>query len=161
MRLGILLGLGLLLAGCAGRAPLPTEGVVSALTPAAAVAEPVRWQGRRLLWGGRIVRAENLAQYTELELLAYPLGDNQRPQLDRASQGRVLLRWPGYLETADYPQGHLLTVLGELDGVMAGRIGQREYRFPVVRAERLHRWPPGAAAAPPRVTFGIGIMLGR
>lgn len=149
------------LAACASGPRYDVSGVDRELMPAQAVAEIEARQGERVVWGGTIISARNLEDRTRLEVLAYPLDGQQRPRTGRSAQGRFLVDYPGYLETADYGRGRLLTVTGELREVQTGRVGEAEYRYPRIAAEDLYLWPRGAEPQPPRVSFGVGIMLGR
>ena len=129
--------------------PAPSEVVLSPETASGTV-----------LWGGTVIGARNLEDTTQLEVLAYPLDRRQRPRTGRDSDGRFLIVAEGYLETLDYADGRAVTVLGELDGVREGRIGEVEVAYPVVRAETLHLWGEGQDAGRPRFTFGIGVNIG-
>lgn len=149
----------LLLAGCASQPPLDVAGTEPALTPQAAVA--ARAEGQRVLWGGVIVNSTNLADATRLEVLAYPLGDDQRPVRTRAPLGRFIAFRSGYLETADYAPGRKVTLSGELQGVTEGKIGEATYTYPVVEIDQLQLWPQAQPRTEPRVQFGIGISIGR
>lgn len=154
--------LSMLLSACATKPPLDAPEAVRDVAPAEAVQQVEQLQGTQLLWGGRIIDSSNLEDKTRLEVLAYPLNEAQRPQLDRPPLGRFLVTRPGYLETATYAPGRLVTVSGELDGVREGRIGEAHYRYPELRAEQVHLWPEEQVRSTrPRVTFGVGVIFGR
>ncbi len=160
-RLFSLLVLVLVLAGCAS-GPRFAEDDAAALRPwprdiVTAKPFPI---GKKLVWGGEIVRVENLADRSRLEVLAYPLDPNEKPMLDEPSQGRFLLEKPGYLEPADYPPRRLVTVVGVLKQRIEGKVGDAPYRYPVLEAEHIHLWPkrrPGLEWG--GVHFGFGITI--
>ena len=129
--------------------PAPSEVVLSPETASGTV-----------LWGGTVIGARNLEDTTQLEVLAYPLDRRQRPRTGRDSDGRFLIVAEGYLETLDYAEGRLITVLGALDGVREGRVGEATRVYPAVRSEELHLWRGGDEPERPRFTFGIGVNLG-
>lgn len=152
-----------LLGGCASP-PIETDvsaGVPSSGGPLDAATEPAATdgakEGERVLWGGTIVGARNLGEGTELEVLAYPLDRRQRPMRGRAAAGRFLVLSDDYLETLDYAEGRLLTVLGTREGMREGRVGEARYEYPVVRAETLHLWRPEGQRQGVQPSFGIGI----
>lgn len=163
-KLLIALALAGLAAGCAGQQPrFDTADTNLALTPqqAAAQASAV---GRRVLWGGTIVNASNLTDRTQLEVLAYPLDDDQRPRTDLSPIGRFLAVRDGYLETADYAPGRQVTVAGTVEGTSRGQVGQADYTYPLLRVDDIQLWPREPryrSGVQPRFGVGIGISIGR
>jgi outer membrane lipoprotein len=150
-----------MLASCASAPRFDTDGINQALTPQSAAAQASGDMGNRVIWGGTIVAAHNETQYTELEVLAYPLDGSQRPRLGQRPEGRFRARWNGYLETADYAPGRQLTVKGSLLAPVAGTVGEAGYVFPVVAAEQLELWSQApASGGRPNVHFGIGVVIG-
>jgi outer membrane lipoprotein len=160
-RLVIILAAALLVAGCAStggtcRAPIGDRS----LTPAVVAAGDTHL-GEAITWGGTLVSARNLADATDLEVLAYPLDDCGRPLLDEPAQGRFLIRRPGYLETADLDPGRRITASGRIIASADGRIGEAEYRFPVLEDAAPTVWPERDAGysggrVRPWVSVGIG-----
>ena len=152
-----LLAAALLLGACASP-PIETDVVADARRPDAVAAAPGSATGQ-VLWGGVIVETRNVGEDSEIEVLAYPLDRRQRPMTGRPSEGRFLVVADGYVESVDYAPGRLLTVLGALDGVVEGRIGETRRDFPRVRSGTLHLWRPGEPGAAPRFSVGIGLGL--
>ncbi|WP_018232482.1 Slp family lipoprotein [Thioalkalivibrio thiocyanodenitrificans] len=151
------------LAGCATGPRYETAGVATDLVPAEVVASPGVYRDSRVIWGGMIVATRNLAEYTEMEVLGYPLEGSQRPATNRSPHGRFLVRKPGYLEEMDYAQGRHITVTGTLGENVDGRVGEAPYVYPVVHATELHLWPEARRAPPgqPRFHIGVGVIFGR
>ncbi len=140
----------LLLGACAARAP---EAIRSAppgdLSVKEAQAEPERFLGTPLRWGGRIIRLHNRADETLIELLALPLDKSGQPVEAAAGwYGRFLIRIERFIDPLVYEEGRLLTVAGKLAGIEARHIGEFEYRYPVVEAGTLHLWPRPEPATP-------------
>lgn len=152
-RAPLLLLLGGLLAACAAAPTFDTRGVEAGLTPRLASGLGEQAAGRRVQWGGLIVRARNLEDRTRLEVLAFPLRHNARPKRDAPAQGRFLADFPGYLETADFAPGRVLTLVGTVAAVQRGRVDQAPYTYPVVAADQLYLWPAARGD-------GIGVHLG-
>lgn len=152
----------LLLTACASGPDFRTENAAD-LAPRAAVTAGESAIGERVIWGGRIINVSPQEQGTQLELLAYPLDRNQQPNTGRASQGRFLVIYPDYVEPADWSPDRLVTVTGNVEDIRTGRIGEAEYRYPVVHADDLYLWPEQSASrrSPPRVNFGFGVILSR
>jgi outer membrane lipoprotein len=147
------------LTACATTPAFDTKGVDFSITPQRAVAENASLQGAPLLWGGIIIASANLRQETQFEILAYPLDDNQRPDTSQQPLGRFLAQQAGYLETADYSEGRLMTVSGTLQGTRVGRIGESEYTYPVVQVKQQFLWGKTSEEPATSVHFGIGIMF--
>jgi outer membrane lipoprotein len=147
-----------LLSGCAATPPFPEDmlhGVNRALLPGQAVKENA--QDMEVMWGGVIVNATNTPDHTDFSVLFYPLDAVQRPDTDKSAKSRFIVRYPGYLETMVYAPGREITVLGTLQGTEEGKIGDAPYRFPVLKADRIHLWPVGNDS---KVRFGVGVGIG-
>jgi outer membrane lipoprotein len=154
----ILLLVGGLLA-CA-TAPLPQPETEVLLTPRQVVAEgpPATEQ----IWGGVIAEMRHRNDRAVLEVVGYPLR-NQEPLTGGRSEGRFRLEIDAFLEPMDYRPGRRITAVGRIDRIETGRIDDTEYAFPVMAAREVHLWPevPVVEYRAPRVTFGIGIGIGR
>lgn len=158
--LGTVMLLGL--TACAGGPRYDTSQVNTALTAAqvsAAEATPV---GAHVIWGGVIVATRNQPDYTEMEILSYPLDGAQRPDTSRSEQGRFLARHSSYLETVDYAPGRQVTVRGSLAQTLPGKVGDAPYTFPLIQAADIYLWPrDGGAPGRTQFQFGIGVIFGR
>lgn len=160
-RLATLLSTTLLLSACATGPQYPTEGVELAVTPQQAVAEADKLKGKSVLWGGMIVNSTNLEKRTRLEVLAYPLDSDQRPDTGGNPMGRFLLFKDGYLETVDYAPGRRITVVGRLRGVQTGKLDETSYTYPVLDSNKLYLWGKNDVTSEPRVHFGFGVIFSR
>lgn len=152
--------LALLLAACAPAPIYKNVAGVSAM-PAQVAQTPERYAGSAVIWGGRIVQVKNLADHSEVELLAYPLDSSQRPKANDSGSGRFIAVMPGFVEPLDYPSGALMTISGKLDGSRAGKVGEADYVFPLVAVAQSHVW---TAAEMDRgrnnIHFGVGVGVG-
>lgn len=149
------------LAGCvtdpfAGKLPPDLDRSVA---PDRAVSKANDLRNQAVLWGGEIVSVHNLKDTTEIAVLAYPLDSDSFPDVSKHTTGRFIVRYPGFLDPLDYGPGRLVTVLGRLDGVDKGKVGEAPYTFPVVKSSTLHLWSRHRS---PRsnVMFGIGVGIG-
>jgi outer membrane lipoprotein len=109
--------------------------------------EQVRYHPERHLnapvrWGGEVISVENRPQETWVEFLAYPLGNEGRPRYHRSSEGRFLGRFAGFLDPAVIKPGRGMTVSGTAEGVVTRNVGEYPYRFPLVKVQVYHLWPP-------------------
>jgi outer membrane lipoprotein len=157
-----LLGI-LLLAGCAGTAQDDSTPGLVRVPPDTVAADPLRYQGWRVEWGGQIVAVHNLRNRTELEVLAYPLSSSGRPDAAATPEGRFLAVRGGFLEPADYAPGRLVTVSGVVGPAREGSVGEARHLYPTISAEVLRLWdaePPGYSGPVPFGTIGIGVGSG-
>lgn len=112
-------------------------------------------------WGGQIVRVDNLADRTLVEVLSLPLSGDGEPLVDQPAQGRFLVDKSGFLEPQEYAAGRLIEVRGRFKGFREGQVGEAPYRYPVVISERLKLWEaPAGERSGPRVTPSIGVGVG-
>lgn len=149
------------LSGCAPAPIYTTTGSTTAATPAAVAQLPAQFVGTQVVWGGRIVQVRNLADRSEIEILAYALDRSQRPQAGDVGSGRFVAQLSGYAEPLDYPAGALITVLGTVGGARAGKVGAADYVFPQVKVERAHVWTAAELGkGRSNVHFGLGVGVG-
>ena len=160
LRFNLLVTLFLLLSACASGPGFDSRGVDRSLTPARVAAGPQLATGKQVLWGGTILHTTNLEDSTQMEVLAYPLDANERPQSESAPLGRFILEQAGYLEPASYAEGRLITVVGTVTGTRAGRVDESDYDYPVITARQLNLWPKYRGDAGSNVYFGIGTGSG-
>lgn len=159
LRLSLVLFVAIFLSACATSPNFDTAGIDTSMTPKRAVDESQTLQGEPVLWGGVVINSTNLKDSTQLEILAYPLDSNQKPNREQDPLGRFLAVHEGYLETADYAQGRLITVRGTFGDKRIGKVGESEYTYPVVNINQLHLWSKQDASTESQVQFGFGLMI--
>lgn len=157
---------GLLLTGCASGPGFSGDHINTALQPQQVAQSTQRGDAAdtrdAVLWGGRVIQTNPGQDTTTLEVVAFPLQRDQRPNERQGSIGRFLVRYPGYLEPEDYQEDRLITVTGTIDEVREGVVGDAPYRYPVIRADQLYLWPERQAVQQqPRVQFGVGVGIFR
>ncbi len=150
----------LLLGACAGGPTFDTSQVDRTLTPAVVTAEPQHAKGKQVLWGGTIQKTTNLEHSTRIEMQAYPLGYQEKPQSDEAPLGRFILEQSGFLEPLIYADGRLLTVTGTVLHTETGKVGKSEQTYPVIDARELYLWPVDSFHESSGLRFGGEIGVG-
>lgn len=149
------------LAACAPAPLYKVSGPTTAAVPMQVAQAPERFVNSEVIWGGRIVQVTNFADHSEIELLAYPLDSSQRPKATDSGNGRYIAVMSGYVEPLDYPAGALMTISGMLNGSRAGKVGQADYVFPLVRVAQSHVWTPEELTrGRSNVHFGVGLGVG-
>ncbi len=161
LRIAILLSLISLLLACAAGPDFRLDDMAAELAaPHKVVSMQPFPEGRRIVWGGQIIRMKNLADRSRIELLAFPLDSRQPPMVGELSLGRFLVERAGYLESADYASGRLLTVTGKLLERVRGKVDEAPYDYPLVEADTLYLWPlPSGGLSWRGIHFGIGISI--
>lgn len=112
-----------------------------------------------VIWGGAIIKVHHYETDSEIEVLAYPLDQAQRPLPRAPSQGRFRIRLPGYVEAVDFPEGLFLSARGRLIGTRAGSIGNANYVYPIITDAHIKRWPPGFQFDRSHWSIGVGVIL--
>ncbi len=150
----------LLVTGCATGPKFPLSADTADLTPHQVAADETRYVGQTIVWGGLIIEATNLAEKTRLIVLAYPLDRHQAPKLFTEPIGRFIAYRSGYLETADFAPQRRITVLGKIQGIEEGNVGEARYQYPVIQAQQLYLWPKSQRVnAEPSIHIGIGFSI--
>jgi outer membrane lipoprotein len=150
----------LALAACAPAPIYKTTGTIAA-APFNVAQAPERYANAPVVWGGRIVAVHNLADHSEVEVLAYPLDGSQRPKANDSGLGRFIALMPGYVESMDYPAGALMTLDGQITGSRAGKVGEAPYVFPLVKVNQSHVWTASELnSGKNNVHFGVGVGVG-
>jgi outer membrane lipoprotein len=156
--ISLFIGSALLMSGCA--TPYDIGNADSHVTPVEAAKDVAGMLNHAVAWGGLIAAAKNLPDKSELEVVSYPLDSENRPNQDAKPTGRFLVVQSGYLETADFAPGRLITVVGAVTETRPGTVGEAKYIYPVVVATRLKLWPsPSAERREPSIHFGIGVGI--
>ncbi len=141
--LGLLVLAALLSGGCGH---VISEGLRRQADPKLTLAmvqqDPEAHRGRVVIWGGEIVEAANEEDdRTSIEVYQRPLGFSEEPDSTLPSEGRFFILAEMVLDTYPLKQGRKITVAGNVAGERAKRIGETEFRYPLVRSRELHLWP--------------------
>jgi outer membrane lipoprotein len=118
------------------------------------IQNPDAFIGVRLIVGGVIVATRNLPEGTEIEVMQKELDSVGNPKSEDFSRGRFVFRDKGYLEAEIYAKGRRVTGAGKIVGSKTEKIGERDYRYPILEAEELYLWEKEAPAYPPYYPWG-------
>lgn len=98
-------------------------------------------RGKDIRWGGSIVKVRNEQNYTDIQLLYYPLNSYGRPDVEQSSQGRFIIHSQEFLDPAVYVEGKQVTVAGKLKGSVEHKVGNKSLTLPIVDAQEIYLWP--------------------
>ena len=104
------------------------------------IENPTAYKGKVVLWGGVIIESKNLTEGTRVTVLQKDLNRWGRPKESDESQGRFIILYPGYLDTAIYRRDREITVAGEIIGQRVLPIDQIEYTYPLLSPREIHLW---------------------
>ena len=132
----------LMLCACASNIPLEIRDDLSGehITLDAVHSDMDRYTGHKVRWGGTISLVQNKATDTWIEVVDRRLGSYGRPELTDQSEGRFLVRFDGFLDSAIYRVNRPITVYGILESSVPGHIGEYSYTFPLVKAYTHYLW---------------------
>lgn len=100
-----------------------------------------QYQGASARWGGVVIDVLNEQNYSLLQVMAYPLNGNGRPDLDKAHEGRFYVKSPEFLDPAIYAKDREVTAAGTLNGDKELTVGKKTLRLPLIEAHTIHLWP--------------------
>jgi outer membrane lipoprotein len=120
--------------------PLLMEQVDRDVTFSSLSARPDEFKGKIVLLGGTIVQTVPKPQETEIEVVQKQTSSSGEPYITDKSEGRYLVVVDRFLDPAIYRSGRDITVAGEVRGSEVRRIGEIDYRYPVIAASELYLW---------------------
>ena len=110
------------------------------LTFAAVSANPGTFQGRTVLWGGKIISLTALPQGSELLVLQTDLDSLGRPRGVSASKGQFIALTRNPLNPEFYKSGADVVLAGEVIGAVEANAGPAGQALPSVRVKELYIW---------------------
>lgn len=128
------------LAGCANLSPIPEplrKKAAGQPLLSQIAADPAAYQGRIVIFGGRIIESHVYEKGSIVLISQRPLSRHDRPARTAESGGRILVEYRGRLDPAVYSPGKRITVAGR---VLAGPPLRRG---PTIRIEGIYfcLWP--------------------
>jgi outer membrane lipoprotein len=151
----------LMLSACASGPRFDTKQVDPTITPRSATAKLPTVSEQSVLWGGVILSTRNLENRTQIEILAYPLNNNQKPERNSDPLGRFILERYGFLEPTSYAEGRMVTAIGKVERTVNGKVGGSDYNYPVLQASNLHLWSrDDEESGWSNIHFGVGVGIG-
>ncbi len=117
--------------------------------------DPERYEGKKVLLGGMILKTRHLREETVIEVLQKPLDWRNAPKDVDKSEGRFLVVSDRFLDGAIYRSGRMITVMGEVLGVRSQVLGEIDYLYTVISIDKLVLWDK--AGTGPIIRIGIGV----
>lgn len=136
-----LLSICLLLGACSGLPERVREVPVTDVTYSQASPNLNSYKETSVRWGGVIVDVENEENFTLLQVLSYPLNSYGRPQLNKQTEGRFVIKSAEFLDPAVYAKDKEITVAGTIKGDIERTIGKKTVRLPLISSTAIYLWP--------------------
>lgn len=146
-----------LLAACA--TPSPVAGEFRPVTPRQAQHTDV-YNHLTVRWGGVLISTRPKASETCFTVLSLPLTGQGWPESDsgQANQGRFIACARGFHDPQQYRPGRRITFIGPITGHVTRKVGGYAYRYPTMKARKVHLWPKSLYRRPPDVIYINGLM---
>ncbi len=97
-------------------------------------------KGTEVRWGGVIVDAMPDQQKTCFEILSKDLNKYMRPANNDTTAGRFIACKTGFHDPEVWTKGREITVTGQFQFVDTRKIGDFNYRYPVIDVENMVLW---------------------
>lgn len=97
--------------------------------------------GANVRWGGVVVETRPEQDQTCIEILAQELDSSARPDRSDDNLGRFVACKEEFIDPEIFVNGREVTTVGRLSGFRNGKVGEFDYRYPVVRADAIYLWP--------------------
>lgn len=131
----------LLISACSNLPPAIEDAPLYDISYNQATHNIAQYKNAPVRWGGVIIDVENEQNYSIIQVLYYPLKSYGRPQLDKANEGRFLIKSPEFLDPAVYTKDTEITVAGTLTGDVERKVGNKTLRLPLISSKVIHLWP--------------------
>ncbi len=96
--------------------------------------------GLSLRWGGTIAKVHNKQDLTILEIVSRPLLRSGRPRHNDQTDGRFLAEVSGFLDPQIVSVGRDISVVGTVNRVEKGQVGEADYQYPVMTVFNYRIW---------------------
>jgi outer membrane lipoprotein len=136
-----LLSICLLLSACSNLPPAIEDPPLYDLSYSEATRDIAHFKDALVRWGGVVIDVQNEQNYSLVQILYYPLNSYGRPRLDKANEGRFLIKSPQFLDPAVYTKDTEITVAGTLKGDVERKVGNKTLRLPLISSTIVYLWP--------------------
>lgn len=125
-------------------------------------ADPAKYTGKSVVFGGTILNIENMENTTEMEVVQEGMNSQLKPVDRGESAGRFLVRFDRFMDPAIFSAGKRITVAGVVTGTETRPLGKGNYRYPVIEPREHYLWEPSDydRGDSPRIGIGIGLGFG-
>ena len=95
----------------------------------------------RVRWGGVILETRPEESHTCFEILSRQLQTSMRPKNADRTNGRFIACKPGFYDPEVFKKDREVTLTGKIIHIDKRKVGEYDYRFPIVDIEFMTLWP--------------------
>ncbi len=125
--------------GACATMPTPLQGQYSSLLPAQASDQ--NSNDGHVRWGGTVVTVHTESERSCFEIVGTRTGADGRPERLDKSEGRFIACRKGFYDPVVFSAGREITVTGSITGFETRKVGDYDYRYPIVAADVVYLWP--------------------
>jgi outer membrane lipoprotein len=100
--------------------------------------DPDAYRGKFVILGGVITGVRQNKEGVQLEVIQYPLDNEEMPDISAQSGGPFLVDLPSHVGYAMFKRGMVVTMAGEVKGKAVEPLGNAEYTYPVLVVREIH-----------------------
>ncbi len=100
-----------------------------------------------VIFGGTIVKTLPKSHSTLVTVAQHPIDRYGRPLPTDQTAGRFMASCEAYLDPVVYAPGRQLTVAGRVLGSRPGKVGERDYVYPLISCMEMGLWPAASFAS--------------
>ncbi|GAA5646634.1 MULTISPECIES: Slp family lipoprotein [Vibrio] len=130
----------LLLAGCASLPETLKSDSPRLISDYQAWSVQTTADGTPIRLGGVIAAVTNLDNKTRIEVVNLPISESGKPDIDKEPHGRFVGYIDGFIDPVTFAKGRMVTLLGTSQGTEQEKVGDYDYRFPVMQISGYHLW---------------------
>ena len=131
----------LLLSACATLPPAFEDAQVTTISCRQVSADLDSYKNTSVRWGGVIVDVENDENFSLMQVLFYPLDYYGRPELNKPSEGRFVIKSAKFLDPMVYAADREVISVGVIDDEIERTIDNKRFRMPLITSDTIHLWP--------------------
>ncbi len=136
-----LISICLLLSACSGLSPVFKDVQVTDITYNQVSEDIDRYKNSIVRWGGVIIDVENNEDFSLMQLMFYPLDYYGRPQLNKPSEGRFVIKSAEFLHPEHYSADREIIAVGVIDGdIELTTSNKTSVWVPLIKATDIHLW---------------------
>lgn len=136
-----------LAAGCAVMSPEIQDKALPPLSFPELIAAADQYKGQTVILGGYVFSVENFKNQTRIVAVQTTLGPGQKPNSKDLTQGRLILKYEGFLDPEVYTKDRQITVGGRVLGSSVND-PHPPYPYLEIAVEEIYLWPVQKPVAP-------------
>ena len=111
--------------------------------------DPDAHRGKLIIVGGVVAGVRQVKEGAELEVVEYPLDNEELPDTAAWSEGSFLVVLPSSADMTQFKPGAIVTMAGEVTGKAVRSLKNMEYTYPVLVAKEIYITVPPPGGYPP------------